>query len=124
MFTVGHFHGSVIRRGNGVGFMGSNTHYVRGDMPGGERARLMRAVCGEVAPRSDWSPQPTCPECRAWLEEYDGLALDRDEGSRAGTDRRGPHEEALPRRCRVCRQEIDARTLAAGGEVCFDCATK
>ena len=25
--------------------------------------------------------------------------------------------------CRECRGEIDARTVAAGGEVCFDCAT-
>lgn len=25
--------------------------------------------------------------------------------------------------CRICKRKIDARTLRAGGEVCFDCAT-
>ena len=29
----------------------------------------------------------------------------------------------MTNRCRECRGRIDARTLRAGGELCFDCAT-
>lgn len=30
----------------------------------------------------------------------------------------------MTRACTVCKKPVDARTLAAGGEVCYDCATE
>jgi hypothetical protein len=52
------------------------THYVRWDQPLRRTAKQLRAVCGETVPRAEWSGEPTCLECKEWVEEYDRLVLD------------------------------------------------
>jgi hypothetical protein len=52
------------------------THYVRWDQPRRRTAKQLRAVCGEPVPRKLWSGEPTCLDCKAWVEEYEHLVLD------------------------------------------------
>lgn len=70
------------------------THHVRWDTPMRRTARLLRAVCGEVVPRAEWSTEPSCRACREWLREYDALVIDPD-GSMVGVDRWRPNEGVL-----------------------------
>jgi hypothetical protein len=52
----------------------ADTHYVRHGTPGG---RLKEAVCGRlIDDRRDSSVEPTCPQCKTWIAEFESLEVE------------------------------------------------
>lgn len=74
----------------------ADTHYIpyftRTD------GRVQRAVCGEMIHAVDHTPEPTCPQCKAWIDADAATAAQYESVERHAAALFGTDEPSAPMR--------------------------